>query len=80
MTTAPAMIVAKGRFNGQQMSYWVNLGEETTLHITKALSIRTRSVEQAVAGEREIVWVGGEEYRNLGGAVGASTQLSPTLS
>ena len=29
VTTAPTMIVAKGRFNGRQMSYWVNPGEET---------------------------------------------------
>jgi len=63
MTTAPAMIVSKGRFNGQRLSYWVNPGEETTLHVTKALSVRTRSVEQEVKGEREIVYVGGNDYR-----------------
>ena len=64
MTTAPAMIVASdGHFNGQRLSYWVNSGEETTLHVTKALSIRTRSVEQEVEGERETVYVGGARYR-----------------
>ena len=62
MTTAPAIVVAGGRFNGQRLSYWVNPGEETTLHVTKALSVRTRSVEQEVESSREIVWVGGSQY------------------
>lgn len=63
MTTGPAMVVSGGRFNGQNMSYWVNPGEETTLHITKALSVRTRSVEHEEKGERRIVYVGGNDYR-----------------
>ncbi|HEV3257376.1 MAG TPA: hypothetical protein VG013_10885, partial [Gemmataceae bacterium] len=46
MTTGPAMVVADGRFNGQRTSYWVNPGEETILHVNKALSVRTRSIEQ----------------------------------
>lgn len=63
MTTAPAMIVDKDRFSGQQMSYWVNRGEETTLRVTKALSLRTRAVEQEVEGGRDIVNVGGVAFR-----------------
>jgi len=63
MTTAPAMVVADGKFNGQQMSYWVNPGEETTLHVTKALSVRTRNVEQEIDGGRDVVYVGGLAYR-----------------
>ena len=63
MTTAPAMVVSNGQFNGQQMSYWVNVGERTTLHVTKALSIRTRNTEQEEAGKREIVYVGGKTFR-----------------
>ena len=63
MTTGPAMIVAKGRFNGQRTSHWVNPGERTTLRITKALSIRTRSTEHEVPGEREYVDVGGRRFR-----------------
>lgn len=62
MTTAPAMIVADGKFNGQQMSYWVNPGEETTLHVTKSLSVRVRSVEQEVDNRRDEVWVGGHRH------------------
>jgi len=63
ITTAPAMIVANGRFNGQQMSYWGNPGEETTLHVTKALSVRTRSVERELEGTREIIRIAGDDYR-----------------
>ncbi len=63
MTTAPAMVVAQGRFNGQRLSYWVNPGEETTLHVTKALSIRTRNVEHEVDSSRELVNLGGVQYR-----------------
>lgn len=62
MTTGPAMVVSKGRFNGQRLSYWVNPGETTTLHITKALSIRTRHVEYEEKGQREDLYVGG--YRH----------------
>lgn len=63
MTTGPAMVVSKGRFNGQSMSYWVSPGEETTLHITKALSVRTRSTEQEEMGERKIVKVAWGEFQ-----------------
>jgi hypothetical protein len=62
MTTAPAMVVSKGRFNGQRMSYWVNSGEETTLHITKALSIRTFSAEEEERGPRKDLYLGGSRY------------------
>jgi len=63
MTTAPAMVVAGGRFNGQRLSHWADPGEETTLQVTKTLSIRARSVEQEMEGSREIVYVGGHQYR-----------------
>jgi hypothetical protein len=63
MTTAPAMIVDQGRFNGQQISFWVNPGEETTMQVTKALSIRTRNVEEEEEGSRETAFIGGAQYR-----------------
>jgi hypothetical protein len=67
MTTGPALVVAQDRFNGQQMTKWVNTGEETLLHVTKALSVRTRSLEheEQKGGEqgREIVYVGSRTYR-----------------
>ena len=65
MTTAPAMIVASGRFNGQRLSYWVNPGEETTMHVTKALSVRTRSVEQEVKGTRQDLEVYDHRYYRM---------------
>jgi hypothetical protein len=67
MTTGPALVTADGKFNGQRTSYWVNVGEETVLHVEKALSIRTRAIEheeQKNAGDgREFVWLGGRQYR-----------------
>jgi hypothetical protein len=66
MTTGPAAIVSGGRFLGQSTSSWISSGEETTLHITKALNIRTRSVEQEEAeSEREIVYWGGSKFRKV---------------
>lgn len=67
MTTGPAAVTSGGRFNGQQTSHWVNAGEETVLRVNKALSVRTRAVEHEqpnkVGGGREVVWVGGREFR-----------------
>lgn len=69
MTTASALVMANGQFNGQRLSYWVNSGEETMLRVTKALSVRTRALEyedQMPSGkERELVWVGGRQYRKV---------------
>ena len=63
MTTGPVMIVEDGQFLGQQMCYWTNTGETATVHITKALSIRTRSVEHEVDGERQQVYIFGQRYQ-----------------
>ncbi len=67
MTTGPAMVTAGGAFNGQRVSFWVNAGEETILRVNKALSVRTRAVENEIQlkdrGGREIVWVGGRQFR-----------------
>ena len=65
MTTGPAMVTAAGKFNGQRTSYYVNAGEETMLRITKALSVRTRHIEQEIQGkegERDFIYVGGHRY------------------
>ncbi len=63
MTTAPAMVTDGERFNGQRMSFWVNTGERTTLHVTKALSVRARHAEREVPDGRSIVHVGSRAYR-----------------
>ena len=44
-TTGPATVVDGTRFLGQNPIYWTNPGETTLLPITKALSVRVRSVE-----------------------------------
>lgn len=63
MTTASAMISSSGKFLGETVSSWVNPGQETVLHITKALSISTNASEREVEGKREIVYVGGHDFR-----------------
>ena len=65
MTTGPAMVVADGKFNGQRTSYWTNAGEETVLRVEKALSVRTRSLENEdpKEGNRDLIWIGGRQYR-----------------
>jgi hypothetical protein len=66
MTTGPATVIANGQFNGQRTSYWVNSGEETVLRVEKALSVRTRSLENEKAdknGVYPIIWIGGRQYR-----------------
>lgn len=66
MTTAPATITNGSAFNGQTTSSFVNMGEQATLRITKALSIRTQSTEQEVAAPaRDVVRVGSAEYRRV---------------
>ena len=66
MTTGPAMITANGIFNGQCSSFWVDPGEQTSLRITKSLSVRTRHREiEHEKREREIVYIGGKDYRKV---------------
>lgn len=62
MTTAPAMVISKDHFNGQQMSFWVNSGEMNCLRVTKALSLRTRHAEHEEQGQRETVYIGGGSF------------------
>jgi hypothetical protein len=67
MTTAPALVVSGGRFNGQRLSTWANAGEETNIHVTQALSIRTRNLEQESLNKgdegRQVVFIGGRRFR-----------------
>jgi hypothetical protein len=69
MTTAPATVTTTGIFSGQRQVYWTNKGEEATLRVNKALSIRARHVEyenQTGANgtaERDIIYIGGQRFR-----------------
>lgn len=63
MTTGAAMIIANGNFQGQTMSYWANSGDSNVLHITKALSVQTKTSEHELEGKREIAYIGGNDYQ-----------------
>jgi hypothetical protein len=63
MTTASAVVMEDGRFRGQSLSQWVNPGQTTCLRITRALSVRAESGEVEEEGQREIVWIGGNDYQ-----------------
>ena len=65
MTTAPAMVVGGGRFLGQRTSFWASAGEQTTVHVTKALSIRTRSSEYEEPEGRKRVMIAGDDYNQV---------------
>jgi hypothetical protein len=66
LTTAPALVIEDGRFNGQRTCYWTNVGEETNLRITKSLSLRTASTEEEdKARPSESVTVGGHSYTRI---------------
>jgi hypothetical protein len=57
MTTAPAMVVEHGQFNGQRTSYWANVGEQAKLRVTRSLSVRAtnRETEEGRPNERVVV-------------------------
>ncbi len=71
MTTAPATVTTAGNFSGQRQVLWTNKGEESTLRINKALSIRARHVEyeNQVGGagnaERDVIWLAGRRFRKV---------------
>jgi hypothetical protein len=64
MTTAAAIVMENGKFRGQSLSEWVNPGQRTTLHITRALSVRTESSENEEEGQRQIEGIGGNDYQS----------------
>ncbi|MFP6675885.1 MAG: hypothetical protein VB878_12460 [Pirellulaceae bacterium] len=66
MTTGPATIMRDGRFNGQTVSYWVSRGEQTALRVTKSLSIRTLASENEKQGNRDLVYIGGNDFQQVG--------------
>ena len=65
MTTAPAMVVENGRFNGQRTSYWTNVGEDAALKVTKSLSVRAVSREQEDSKINERVVVDDKNYTKI---------------
>jgi hypothetical protein len=63
MTTAAALVTENGKFRGQNKTEWVNPGQRACLRITRALSVQTESSEIEEEGKREIVFIGGNDYR-----------------
>jgi hypothetical protein len=81
MTTGPAMVVQDGKILGQRTSYFVSPGEETTQHITKALSIRTLTSEQEEQSSRQVVFVAGNDYQktNVNGRLIVKNHRAETI-
>lgn len=63
MTSAAVTITEAKLFRGQSISTWVNPKQETSVKITRALSIRTEAGETEEEGQRGIVFVGGNDYQ-----------------
>lgn len=65
MTTAPAMVVENGKFNGQRTSFWANVGEEARLRVTRSLSIRALSKEEGDSKANERVVLDDRNYTKI---------------
>jgi hypothetical protein len=69
LTTAPASIMTGGRFGGQCHLQYTSPGEQTTVRVNKALTIRAKSVENEESpkgdgqSERDFIMIGGTRYR-----------------
>ena len=63
MTTAAALVTEGGKFRGQNQTEWVNPGQRACLRVTRALSVQTESSEVEEEGQREIVWIAGNDYQ-----------------
>jgi hypothetical protein len=65
MTTAPAAIYNRGRFSGQQISYWTDPGETAVVPVTKALSVRSTHGEQELPDSRGTTYILGKRFRQV---------------
>jgi hypothetical protein len=65
MTTAPAMVVENGKFNGQRTSFWANVGEEAHLRVTRSLSIRALSKEESDSKPNERIVMDDRNYTKI---------------
>lgn len=62
MTTAAAMLVHQGKFQGQQLAHWTNPGDQISIRITKALSVSTRAVENEIPDTREALRIASDNF------------------
>ena len=63
ITTAPVEIVDGEKLLGQSTIKWVNPGEEALVKITKAMTVSGSRNEYELPGSRELVSIGGYNYR-----------------
>jgi hypothetical protein len=63
MTTGAVSVLRKRRFLGQSMSAWTAPGQEVSVRINKALTVRGEHTEVEEEGKREIVWIAGDDYQ-----------------
>jgi len=69
MSSGSVIFTTGNQFLGQAINDWVDAGEETILHITKALNVHTNNIEYenqinlSQANNDAIVYIGGNDYR-----------------
>lgn len=63
MTTAAVSILEDGRFRGQSMANWTAPGQNASIKVNKALTVRGEHSEVEEEGKREIVWIAGDDYQ-----------------
>ena len=64
ITTAPVEVMDGAKVLGQSTVTWVNPGQETSVKITKALSVAGSYAETEVDQKRPLINWGGHTYRN----------------
>jgi len=62
MTSAPAMLVSGGQFQGQQMSFWTNPKDQACIRVNKALSVSTRATEHEIPESRVELRIAGNDF------------------
>ncbi|WP_294508685.1 hypothetical protein [uncultured Victivallis sp.] len=63
ITSAPIEIVDGEKLLGQSTIQWVNPGDDALVRITKALTVSGNRIETEVPGKRELITIGGWNYR-----------------
>ena len=63
MTTAAVSVLEDGRFRGQSMATWTAPGQNASIKVNKALTVRGQHSEVEEEGKREIVWMAGDDYQ-----------------
>jgi len=63
MTTAAVSVLEDGRFRGQSMATWTAPGQNASIKVNKALTVRGEHSEVEEEGKREIVWVAGDDFQ-----------------